>query len=458
MSESRIPATVENLHTSFARGLTRSLSWRQRQLSGLSQMLIECEQEICEALRADMGRAPFESYLSEIGFLRAELRHAQRRVARWMRPRRAATHWLLLPSTARVRPEPLGVALIIGPWNYPFQLTLAPLIGALAAGNCAVIKPSELAVHSSALLARRIPEYLDPECVQVVEGGVPETTELLAQRFEHIFYTGNGTVGRIVLAAASRHLTPVTLELGGKNPCYVHHDADLEVTARRICWAKFLNAGQTCVAPDHLLVHERVHDALLERLAQTLRGFFGPDPQRSPDYSRIINTRHHARLTRLLGSGRVYLGGEHDADSRYLAPTVLVDVEPDAPVMQEEIFGPILPVFQVAGADQALEFAAHGERPLAAYLFSQDEQVRRRFEHGLASGALVVNHAMVHLGVPTLPFGGVGESGMGAYHGKYGFDTFSHHKTVLSKPFRPDQPLLYPPYRKVLLRLLRRVM
>ncbi|HYL51007.1 MAG TPA: aldehyde dehydrogenase family protein, partial [Acidimicrobiia bacterium] len=346
--------------------------------------------------------------------------------------------------------------LIIGPWNYPVQLVLAPLIGAIAAGNCAVLKPSEVAPHASRTLARILPEYLDPDAVAVVEGAVPETTALLAERFDHVFYTGNGAVGRIVMEAAAKHLTPVTLELGGKSPAIVDRHADVAVAARRIAWGKYVNAGQTCVAPDYVLVDAQLEDALLDRLRESVHQFYGADPRRSPDYARIVNDRHFERLQRLARDGEIVYGGEHDAASRYFAPTALRNVPVGASVMQEEIFGPILPVIPVADVTAAIDFVNEREKPLALYLFSESQAVQERVVEETTSGGVALNATMMHLAVAELPFGGVGPSGIGAYHGRAGFDTFSHKKSVLAKPTRIDPPIAYPPYTRLKEALIRR--
>jgi aldehyde dehydrogenase (NAD+) len=350
----------------------------------------------------------------------------------------------------------LGVVLIISPWNYPLQLLLVPLVGAIAAGNCAVLKPSEITPAMSDLFARRLPNYVDRESIQVVEGGVAETTALLAERFDHIFYTGNGTVGRIVMEAAAKHLTPVTLELGGKSPCIVDQHTDLDVAAKRIIWGKFFNAGQTCVAPDYVLVQQAIEDALLARMKQTLVEFFGDDPSKSPDYGRIVNERHHQRLMKLLpGSGEVVAGGVGDEEKRYIAPTILRNVPADAPVMADEIFGPILPVLKYAGIDEAIARVNARPKPLALYLFTNDEEVQKRVLERTSSGGVTVNHTLLHLTVPALPFGGVGASGLGAYHGKFSFETFSHRKSVLIKPTWLDLKFIYPPYDKTKRKLVR---
>jgi len=439
-------ATLRELRAAFAAGRTRPLEWRDRQLAALQRLLEEREDEILEALHADVGKPALEAWVAEVQYIRGELALMRRKLPRWVAPERVATPLLAQPGSSRIYREPLGVVLVISPWNYPFQLAIGPLVGVLAAGNCAVVKPSELAPATSALIARRLPEYVDPACVRVIEGGVPETTALLGERFDHIFYTGNGVVGRVVMQAAARHLTPVTLELGGKSPCLVDESADLAVTARRICWGKFWNAGQTCVAPDYVLVHERLHEPLLAELRRCLRDFYGDDPRRSPDFGRIVNQRHHRRLVRLLEGATVVVGGEADEAERYLAPTVLRDVAPDAPVMAEEIFGPILPVLAAPSLAAAVDFVNARDQPLALYLFARDAAAQEQVIAGTSSGAVTVNHAWMHMAVPGLPFGGVGESGMGAYHGRLTFETFTHRKAVLRKPTFADPEFVYPPY------------
>jgi len=453
-----IPEVVQGLRARFDEGRTRSLEWRQGQIDGVLRFLAERSAEIEGALRTDLGKSHLEAYSTEINFSAEEARHAKKHLRRWMAPDRVAAPMVVQPGAARIYKDPLGVVLIIAPWNYPLQLLLGPLVAAIAAGNCAVLKPSEVAGATSAMLARWLPEYLDPTCIRVVEGGVPETTALLDQRFDHIFYTGNGTVGRIVMAAAVKHLTPVTLELGGKSPCYVDATADLAVTARRIAWAKFTNAGQTCVAPDYILVDRSVHDALVQQLGTTLTQFFGENPQQSGDYGRIINERHFHRLEGLIASGTVAHGGRRDVATRYIEPTVLTQVSADSPVMQEEIFGPLLPVLPVEGVAEAIRFINAREKPLALYVFSGDKETQERVLTQTSSGGAVINHAVMHLACPALPFGGVGESGMGAYHGKHGFDLFTHHKSVLKKPTFVDPSLMYPPYDEKKVKWIKRLL
>ncbi|MFJ8441977.1 aldehyde dehydrogenase family protein [Kitasatospora griseola] len=451
--------TVARLNAAFATGRTRPLAWRKAQLRALRRLLVEQEEVFAAALKADLGKSPTEAYLTEIGFTVNEIDHTLRHLARWLRPRRVSVPLALAPARARTVREPLGTVLVISPWNYPLQLALAPLIGAIAAGNCAVVKPSELAPATSAALAHWLPQVLDPQTVAVVEGGVPETTALLEQRFDHVFYTGNGTVGRIVMTAAARHLTPVTLELGGKSPAVVDPGADLAAAARRIVWGKFMNAGQTCVAPDYVLAIGDTGPALEAELTAAIREMYGEDPAGSPDYGRIVNERHFDRLTALLADGRTVTGGEHDRATRYLAPTVLADVDPQSPVMRDEIFGPVLPIVRVPDLDAAIAFITARDKPLALYAFTSSARTRRRLTAETSSGALAFGIPNAHLSVPGLPFGGVGESGQGGYHGRLSVETFSHTKAVLSKPLALDTlRLAYPPFTSGKSRLLRRFM
>ncbi|MCB9610944.1 MAG: aldehyde dehydrogenase family protein [Sandaracinus sp.] len=440
-----IPRLVDEVRERFDSGITRSIDWRLRQLDAIGRFVEERESEILAALKSDLGKPEIEAFSAEVSFVANDVAHAKKHLRGWMKAEKVSSPLVVQPGQSFIVREPLGVALIISPWNYPFQLLMAPLVSAIAAGNCAVLKPSEVSPATSALFAKWIPRYLDG-CVKVVEGGVPETTRLLEQRFDHIFYTGNGKVARIVMAAAAKNLTPVTLELGGKSPCIVDASADLDVTAKRIVLGKFYNAGQTCVAPDYVLVEESVHDALLNRLVATIRSFYGDDPQRSPDLARVVNERHLQRLVRLLEGQTIACGGQHDAKDRFLAPTVLRDVSPDSDVMQEEIFGPILPVIAVPHVDAAITFVNRRDKPLALYVFSQRESVQAKVRDRTSSGGMSINHVWLHLAVPELPFGGVGESGMGAYHGKHGFEAFSHRKAVLKKPTQIDPSIMYPPY------------
>jgi aldehyde dehydrogenase (NAD+) len=452
-------ALVTRLRATFATGCTRPLAWRKAQLSGLRKMMEEGEEELLEALRLDLGRPRVEAFAADIGHTKAELRHIDDHVARWMRPTRVRVPMAAAPAKATIEVQPLGVALVIAPWNYPIQLLVEPMAAAIAAGNCVVGKPSEMSPACSAALARLLPRYVDSDAVVLVEGAVQETTALLDERWDHIFFTGSTAVGRVVAEAAAKHLTPTTLELGGKSPTYVHASADLDVTARRIAWGKFLNAGQTCIAPDYVLVDSSIRDALVDKLVGQVRSFYGSDPKQSDSFGRIVNPRHLDRLRRLFDSesGTVATGGEFSVSDRYMAPTITVEPPVDSPVMQEEIFGPLLPVLGVDGPAAAAEFINARPKPLALYVFAGDSgQVDAMIER-TSSGGVCVNQTLMHLLPPALPFGGVGDSGMGSYHGRSGFDAFSHHRSVLRKPTFPDLKLLYPPYRKLAERLVKRV-
>jgi aldehyde dehydrogenase (NAD+) len=437
---------IQSLRKTFRSGRTRPLSWRVAQLRALRALVTENEETLGNGLRADLGKSSFEAWATEINMVVAEIDHTLDHLAGWMKPEKVHTPLLQQPGSGKIHKVPLGVVLIISPWNYPVQLALTPLVGAISGGNCAVVKPSEIAAETSAVLAELLPKYLDNDAFLVVEGGVPETTALLEQKFDHIFYTGGENVGKIVMMAAAQHLTPVTLELGGKSPCVIDSDADLKVAARRIVWGKFTNAGQTCVAPDHLLAHRSIADRLVKLIGETIQEFFGEDPSQSEDYGRIISDRHFARLTGFLESGSVVAGGTVDPETRYFAPTVLREVAADSPIMGEEIFGPILPVLEVDSLDEAIDHINARPHPLALYVFTSNPRTAQRVLDETTSGGACVNDTLMHLAVPDLPFGGVGASGMGAYHGRASFDTFTHRRSVLSKSTRVDPSLRYPPY------------
>ncbi|OXY89247.1 aldehyde dehydrogenase family protein [Streptomyces diastatochromogenes] len=426
---------VARLRATFRTGRTKPVEWRTGQLRRLRAMLTENGAALAAALHTDLGKSSTEAYRTEIDFTVREIDHTLEHLDEWLRPESAPVPAHLGgDATAWTQYDPLGVVLVIAPWNYPAQLLLAPMVGALASGNAVVAKPSELAPATSAALAELIPAYLDTDAVAVVEGGIPETTALLAERFDHIFYTGNGAVGRIVMRAAAEHLTPVALELGGKSPVFVDRGTDLDVVADRLARGKFLNAGQTCVAPDYVLTDPETAAALETALVRAVDALFGADPQASPEYGRIVNERHFDRISALLDSGRVAVGGGSDRTDKYIAPTVLVDVDPKSPVMQEEIFGPILPVVTVPGLDAAIDFINDRDKPLALYVFSESDRTRGRIAAETSSGGLGYGLPLAHLTVSDLPFGGVGESGMGSYHGRYSIETFSHRKAVLAKP------------------------
>lgn len=428
---------VARLRATFRTGRTKPVEWRTAQLHRLREMLTDSGPELAAALHADLGKSTAEAQRTEIGFTIREIDHTLDHLTEWLRPEPAPVPAHLgADARAWTQYDPLGVVLVIAPWNYPAQLLLTPLVGALAAGNAVVVKPSEMAPATSAVLARLLPAHLDTDAVAVVEGGVPETTALLAERFDHIFYTGNGTVGRVVMRAAAEHLTPVTLELGGKSPAFVDRGTDLDVVADRLVRGKFLNAGQTCVAPDYVLTDPETAAALEPKLARAVEAVYGTDPATGDEYGRIVNERHFDRLVGLLDSGRVVVGGDSDRTTKYIAPTVLADVDPAAPVMREEIFGPVLPVVTVPDLDAAIGFINDRDKPLALYVFSESDGTRERIAAETSSGGIGNGLPLAHLTVSDLPFGGVGESGMGNYHGRYSIETFSHRKAVLEKPLR----------------------
>lgn len=441
-----ISALLERQRVYFKSGRTREVSFRLAALQKLKQAIAAHEQELCAALASDLGKPELEAVISETAIVIREIEFICRRLQRWAAPQRVRTSLLNFPASGSVTCEPLGVALIIGPWNYPAQLIFSPLVAALAAGNCAVLKPSELAAHTSALLKQIIAGTFEPDHVCVAEGGPEIAMALLAKPFDLIFFTGSARVGQLVMQAAARHLTPVILELGGKSPAIVDADADLTVAARRIVWGKFFNAGQTCVAPDYLLVHTEVKQALLGKMVAQIEAFYGSAPKGSPDFGRIINAANFDRLASYLADGKIVVGGEKDRSERYLAPTILDDVSWQAPVMQHEIFGPILPVMSFTAADEIIELVERHATPLALYYFSRDKSKQQKIMAATSFGGGCINDVIVHLSEHQLPFGGVGTSGQGRYHGRAGFEAFSHRKSVLQRGSWLDLPLRYPPY------------
>jgi aldehyde dehydrogenase (NAD+) len=446
---SPVAVPVEAMRAPVSRGLTRPRAWRLEQLDRLDTLLSRHRQAVLEALAADLGKPPLEASF-ELVAVQQELKLTRRRLRRWMAPRPVPVDLPLRPGRAFEQAEPLGCVLIIGPWNYPFQLCLHPLVSALAAGNSVVLKPSEHAPRTASLIASAIGEAFPPEIVQVVCGDGSVAARLLEERFDHIFFTGGGRVGRLVMAAAAPHLTPVTLELGGKSPAIVLADADLTVTARRLAWGKSINAGQTCIAPDHVLVEAPLREQLVAALAAELERFHGPDPLHSEDLGAIVNRAQYERLTALLAGarerGQVLHGGRCDPARLRIEPTLLAVESADDPLMQEELFGPLLPIVTVAGLEDALEQVRRRPKPLALYLFSHDRQAQRRTLDTTSSGGVCFNDVVMQAGTSELGFGGVGESGMGRYHGQAGFLTFSHLRSVLRRPFWLDLPLRYPPY------------
>ncbi|MDU2242867.1 MAG: aldehyde dehydrogenase [Paenibacillus sp.] len=457
-SEQSVAAAVRAQQQFVRGGATRPVEFRLRQLERLKTAITRYETHILEALQRDLHKPELEGYSTEVGYAYDSIGYVMKRLKRWAKPERVRTPLTHLGSRSYIYREPYGSALIIGPFNYPFMLVIDPLIGAIAAGNAAIVKPSEFTPHVSGVIAKMIGEYFDPEYIQVMEGGQEVTSALIHAPLDLIFFTGSIQVGKIVMAAAAEHLVPVVLELGGKSPCIVDREADLGLTARRLVWGKYLNTGQTCVAPDYVLVHESVKAELIAKMKAQITAFYGDDPQRSPDYGRIVNERHWDRLMGLLDPSKVAAGGTGDRGDLYLAPTIMENVSWEDPVMQEEIFGPILPVLEYRDLDAALRDIGERPKPLALYLFTSNAETERKVVESVSFGGGCVNDTVMHLVSPYLPFGGVGSSGMGAYHGRYSFETFSHRKSVLKKSTRVNLSFIYPPYNTGKLKLIRRFM
>ena len=448
---------LAQVRTVFNAGRTRSVAWREEQLRAIERMCEEREAEISEALIRDLGRSAFEAWLGDIASTKAEAVFARKHFRKWMKPQRQSLPLAQMPGRAWVQYDPIGVVLVIGPWNYPFFLCMSPVVAAVAAGNGAVIKPSELAPATSELIARLVPQYLDPEAIRVVEGAADVTQDLLSQGFDHALFTGGTEIGRKIMAAAAPTLNPVTLELGGKSPVLVLPDADLDVTARRIAWTKLLNSGQTCIAPDYVLADRAIARELTEKIVATIAKFRA---DQTNDSLRIVNERQFDRLVSLLATttGTVVTGGGSDRSTLSIDATVIVDPAPDDPVMADEIFGPILPIITVGSTEEAVAFVNSRPKPLALYVFTASQDVGRDLVDRMPSGGAVINHIAMHCLVPQLPFGGIGASGMGAYHGQWGFEALSHRRAVLSKPAKPDPSLLYPPYTDRAMKILRRLL
>lgn len=429
----------------FATGKTKEINFRREQLQKLKVAIKKNEQAILDALKWDLHKPEFEGYL-ELMVIQ-DINYALKHLKSWVKPKRVKTPLTYFPASARICPEPLGVALIIGAWNYPLFLMISPLIGAIAAGNCAVLKPSETAPQTANILTKVIETTFDPGYITVVNGQVENCRELLAEKFDHIFFTGGTRVGKIIMEAAAKHLTPVTLELGGKSPCIVDREINLVEAAKRITWGKFLNAGQTCVAPDYLLVDKTIKADLLAEIVKCIHKFYGDNPMTGSDYGRIINRSQFDRLSTLLQAGDIVTGGETNHKELYIAPTVIDNITLDTPIMQEEIFGPILPVIEYEDLDEALTIINNRPHPLAIYIFSLNKQIQQKVLQNTTSGSVCINDTVIQVGLNELPFGGVGESGIGSYHGLASFNTFSHHKSVLQKPFYLEINWRYAPYQ-----------
>ncbi|XP_008286833.1 aldehyde dehydrogenase family 3 member A2b [Stegastes partitus] len=439
---------VARARKAFETGRSKCLEHRIRQLQNLQLLFTERQTEIADAIKKDLNKSEQGTQLYETLGLEGEISLAIRKLKEWAAPRSVEKNLLTLSDTIYIKPEPLGVVLIIGAWNYPWAVTIQPLIGAIAAGNAAVVKPSEVCVHTAKVMERLLPLYIDKELYPVVTGGVPETQELLRQRFDHIFYTGNSTVGKIIMEAAAKNLTPVTLELGGKSPCYIDKNCDISLACRRITWGKYTNCGQTCIAPDYILCEPSIQDRVIAEVKKSIKEFYTDNPKTCPDYGRIINQRHFKRIMEMVTDSTIAAGGENDESDCYIAPTVLRDVKPEAKVMQDEIFGPLLPILSVSGLEDAIKFINKREKPLALYVFSTDKKVIDKMRDETSSGGFLANDCLVHFSLSSLPFGGVGNSGMGCYHGKFSFDQLSHLRSCLVKQLKMEGPnsMRYPPH------------
>lgn len=431
----------------YATGITREVSFRMQQLQKLDKVIRKYEADILEALRKDLNKSEFEGYMTEVGMIYDELKFMKKHLTQWVKPQRVRTPLTNYKSTSRIYYEPYGVVLILSPWNYPFMLAMAPLIGAIAAGNCAIVKPSEYAKNVSVLISDILKEAFEPSYILTVLGDSEVGRSLLEEKFDYIFFTGSVTVGRKVMEAASRHLTPVSLELGGKSPCIVDDTANLELAAKRIVWGKFLNAGQTCVAPDYLLVHSKVKDRLIDYMKEYIKQFYGEEPGTNTEFPKIINEKHFHRLLGLLEGNSVVIGGRSYPETHQIEPTILDGIGWDSTIMKEEIFGPILPILEFTELTEIVSVITQHPKPLALYYFTRDRERERYVLKNTSYGGGCINDTIVHLASSYLPFGGVGESGMGGYHGKASFDTFSHRKSVLKKSNHVDIPLRYPPYK-----------
>jgi len=430
----------------FNGNMTKDVDFRIAQLKKLKAVLKASESLMDEAIYKDFKKSSFENYATELSLVYHEINLAIKKVKQWSKQKSVKTDLANMPSKSYVIPEPLGVTLVIGAWNYPYQLSLSPMVAAIAAGNTCIVKPSELSLNSSNAMAKIINEHFEEKYLHVVEGGVKETTALLNERFDKIFYTGSTQVGKIIMQAAAKNLTPIILELGGKSPAFVFNDANIKITAKRLVWAKFLNGGQTCVAPDYLLVEKGVKEKLINEIKKHIKIIFGNNPKESEAFVRIINSRHFQRLVKLLDLDKVIIGGGFDEKENYISPTVLDNVSFDDEVMQEEIFGPVLPIIEFDNLDWAIQQIKSRSKPLALYIFGKNRTNINRILHEVSFGGGAVNDAVMHLLNSNLPFGGVGDSGTGSYHGQYGFDAFTHYKSILDKSTLIEPPIKYAPY------------
>jgi aldehyde dehydrogenase (NAD+) len=454
--EPQIETILENQRAFFATHRTKDVEFRIEQLNKLKSSIVSNESKIIDALHKDLHKSDMEAYSGEIGLVLAKIRHAVNNLRAWAKPAKVKGSITVPLAKAFVFSEPYGIVLIISPWNYPFILSMSPLICAMAAGNCAVLKPSEFSSNTSQVMQDLLDACFDREYVSVIQGDIAVAQHILQHRFDYIFYTGNGLVGKEIMKVAAEHLTPMAMELGGKCPCVVDSDIDYEKTARRITLGKFQNAGQTCVAPDYLMVHKSVKQRLMDEIKITIVQFYGQDVRKSTDFSRIINERHYSRILKYLEEGDIVFGGDHDAAERYIGPTLVENVSPGSRLMQEEIFGPILPVVEYSDIAEAISYVNSRPKPLALYIFSNDKRIQDKVLCETSSGAVCINDTVIQSGLIELPFGGVGDSGFGRYHGKAGFDLFSNKKSVMRQTVLFDLKVRYPPFKVSALNTVRR--
>lgn len=442
-----IPEIIQKQREFFSTHKTKDLSFRLEMLKKLKNVVNEYEHKITKALYDDLRKSSYEAYMSDIGIIKQELSHHLRHLKSWVKPKRVKTPIVHFISRSYIYSEPYGVVLIIAPWNYPFNLLFTPLIGAISAGNCVCLKPSNHSPNTSAVMEEMIVKTFDEEYISLFQGGREMNQALWKEKFDYIFFTGNPSLGKIVMEKASKHLTPVTLELGGKCPCIVENEAKIDYAAKRIVWGKFLNAGQSCIAPDYLLVDRNIKKELIDTIKKYIKHFFGDNPEQSPDFPRIINDKHFERLCSLIQNGSIIAGGETKKEKRYIAPTIIDNITPDDPIMQEEIFGPLLPVLEYKTLEEAVSFVNSRPKPLALYFFSENRKKQKMVLKQTTSGGGCLNDTIVHFANPNLPYGGVGNSGIGAYHGKASFETFSHKRSIMKKSNLLDVGIRYAPYK-----------
>ncbi len=453
--EKKITQAVKDQKRFFLTQATKDIGYRKKMLKTLRRAIVQYQDRLADAVYKDLHKTGFEFFLTEVSLLLEELDYHIKKLKQWSRPKRVRSSLLHFKSKSYIQPEPLGQVLIIAPWNYPFHLMFIPLIGAISAGNTIILKPSPHALNTARVMQEMITNNFSPEYITLFQGDRNVNKILFDQDFDLIFYTGSPGVGKAVMEAAAKNLTPVILELGGKNPCIVDETADIKLTAKRITWGKFLNAGQTCTAPDYAFVHKNIKEKFILSMKETIQNFYGDDPQKS-DFSRIINSHHTKRLAELMKHGTIVAGGKIDIGKKYIAPTVIDNIMPDSPLMQEEIFGPILPLMEYQSLDDVIAFVNNRPKPLGAYLFSEDKKVQKEFIAKTSSGGVTINDVIMHAVNLYLPFGGVGTSGMGNYHGEFSFSAFSHKKSILNKSTLIDIPLRYAPYTKTKQKIIKR--